>query len=274
MPQRLRLYAASILIGLLLIGLGWSCGHRSGSTLVADTVDSDRISSEGRRILPGEPDERGQTQAVVVPIEDPGLFGGSKDTVKFTDPNGKPIEVPLPVGVTNSEVSTVAVIQPVISKVKVEGTPPPGNAQPKVTLDPITLVTDSEGRLYHSGANPSPYRVRVDMGTYSVVGTGQVQVTVARKEEPSWGFRLRPKFWAGMMPIEAIRQPRPLDAVDVGLALDVIHWKAVNLNLSAGVRSVGMDVGWDLTRNFGATVGCRYTYSGIRTPMVGLYFGF
>lgn len=273
MQNGLWRYAAAVLIGLLLVGLGWSCGHKSGSTSMANSVDSDRLTSEGRKILPGEPDERGITQAEVVPIEDPGLFG-NHDVVKFTPPGStKPVEVPLPVGVSHNEVASVAVVRPAITQVKVTGNPPPG-PQPTITVDPITLVTDSEGRLYHSGANPLPYRVRVDGGTYSVVGTGKVDVVVARREEPSWGFRLRPKFWSGILPIEVLRQSKPLDAVDVGLALDVVHWKAWNLNLSAGVRSVGMDVGLDLTRNFGVSAGYRYTYSGIHTPMLGLYFGF
>lgn len=79
---------------------------------VANSIDPDRVDKNGKLIQPGVPDSKGQTQAVVVPIKEPGLFS-NPDTVTFTPP-GKtdPIEVQLPDGVQNKDVDSVVVVQP------------------------------------------------------------------------------------------------------------------------------------------------------------------
>lgn len=79
---------------------------------VANSVDPDRVDRDGKIIQPGTPDSKGQTQAVVVPIKEPGLFS-NPDTVTFTPP-GKtdPIEVQLPDGVKAKDVDKVVVVQP------------------------------------------------------------------------------------------------------------------------------------------------------------------
>ena len=79
---------------------------------VANSVDPDRVDKDGKLIQPGTPDSKGQTQVVVVPIKDPGLFS-NPDTVTFTPP-GKtdPIEVQLPDGVKARDVDKVVVVQP------------------------------------------------------------------------------------------------------------------------------------------------------------------
>lgn len=87
---------------------------------VANSVDPDRVDANGKLILPGQPDSTGQTQAVVVPIEDPGLFSDPK-TVKFVEPGKtEPTEVQLPDGVTNKDVSQVVLVQPDITVVTVK----------------------------------------------------------------------------------------------------------------------------------------------------------
>lgn len=79
---------------------------------VANSVDPDRLDEKGNLIQPGVPDSKGQTQAIVVPIEEPGLFS-NPDTVKFTPPGEeKPIEVQLPDGVKAKDVESVVVVQP------------------------------------------------------------------------------------------------------------------------------------------------------------------
>lgn len=79
---------------------------------VANTVDPDRIDKDGKLIQPGVPDSKGHTQAVVVPIKEPGLFS-NPSTVEFTPPGEtKPIEVQLPDGVTAKDVDKVVIVQP------------------------------------------------------------------------------------------------------------------------------------------------------------------
>jgi hypothetical protein len=52
------------------------------------------------------------TQAVVVPIKNPGMFS-NPDTVVFTPPGEtKPVEVQLPDGVKAKDVDTVVVVKP------------------------------------------------------------------------------------------------------------------------------------------------------------------
>lgn len=87
---------------------------------VANSVDKDRIGPDGKIIQPGEPDSKGQTQAIVVPIEEPGLLS-NPDTIKFTPPGEtKPTEVVLPDGVKNKDVDQVIVVKPDVVVVTVK----------------------------------------------------------------------------------------------------------------------------------------------------------
>lgn len=87
---------------------------------VANSVDEDRIGPDGKLIQPGTPDSTGQTQAIVVPIKDPGLFSDPKKIV-FTPPGAdKPQEIVLPDGVTNKDVEHVVVVTPEVTAVTVK----------------------------------------------------------------------------------------------------------------------------------------------------------
>ncbi len=79
---------------------------------VANSIDPDRVDPNGNLIQPGTPDSKGDTQVVVVPIKDPGLFS-NPNTVVFTPPGkAEPIEVTLPDGVQSKDVDKVVVVQP------------------------------------------------------------------------------------------------------------------------------------------------------------------
>lgn len=95
--------------------LGWLFGKKEPERKaidVANSVPPNRVDKDGNIIPPGTPDSQGMTQAVVVPIQEPGLFS-NPDTVKFTPPGeAKPIEVKLPDGVKNKDVEKVIVVQP------------------------------------------------------------------------------------------------------------------------------------------------------------------
>jgi hypothetical protein len=79
---------------------------------VANSIPPDRVDANGKLIQPGQPDSKGMTQAVVVPIQSPGIFS-NPDTVVFTPPgHDKPIEVKLPDGVKANDVHQVVVVAP------------------------------------------------------------------------------------------------------------------------------------------------------------------
>jgi hypothetical protein len=125
-----------VLVGVLLVSLGCKelqIGGLIGKLLgkkdpsdgsktidVANSIDPQRVDSEGKLIPIGEADSIGDTQAVVVPIKDPGLFSDPKKVV-FTEPgNDKPTQVTLPDGVTNSDVDQVIVVRPSVVVVTVK----------------------------------------------------------------------------------------------------------------------------------------------------------
>ncbi len=89
---------------------------------VANSVPADRVGPDGKLIPPGTPDSKGDTQAIVVPINNPGLFS-NPGTVTFTPPGAdKPVEVQLPDGVKSSDVDKVIVVKPDVVVVSVKDT--------------------------------------------------------------------------------------------------------------------------------------------------------
>jgi hypothetical protein len=87
---------------------------------IANSIDPQRVDPQGKLIPIGEADSIGDTQAVVVPIKDPGLFSDPNKVV-FTEPGSdKPTEVTLPDGVTNSDVEKVIVVKPSVVVVTVK----------------------------------------------------------------------------------------------------------------------------------------------------------
>lgn len=87
---------------------------------VANSVPENRINQEGQIIPPGTPDSKGQTQAVVVPIEPPGVFS-NPDQVKIVPPGEtKPVVVDLPDGVKAKDVDKVIIVTPEVYAVTVK----------------------------------------------------------------------------------------------------------------------------------------------------------
>lgn len=87
---------------------------------VANSVPKGRVDDKGVIIKPGEPDSTGQTQAMVVPIEEPGLFD-DPNKIKITPPGEtKPIEVILPDGVGAKDVDKVIIVKPDVYAVTVK----------------------------------------------------------------------------------------------------------------------------------------------------------
>lgn len=87
---------------------------------VANSVPPGRVGPDGKIIPQGTPDSKGDTQAVVVPIQDPGLFS-NPSTVIFTPPGSTtPVEIQLPDGIKNSDVDKVIVVKPDVVAVTVK----------------------------------------------------------------------------------------------------------------------------------------------------------
>lgn len=94
--------------------LGKILGRKSPSKKaidVANTVPEGRVDKDGKIIPKGQPDSKGMTQAVVVPIKDPGIFS-NPDTVVFTPPGEDQVEVQLPDGVKAKDVDKVVIVKP------------------------------------------------------------------------------------------------------------------------------------------------------------------
>jgi hypothetical protein len=143
---------------------------------------------------------------------------------------------------------------------------------PVFALDPITITTDKDGRIFTSG---TPYKLRMTWCSYDVQGVGSVKAQAAILIPPEYGFRFRPKAYLGYLPLEALEDKKAGSGIDAGLLIDFLHWKWSNLNAAVGVRSGGLGVGVDITRNFGAYVGYAITWGSWRhNPNGGLWFAF
>jgi hypothetical protein len=144
---------------------------------------------------------------------------------------------------------------------------------PDVTLDEITIVTDEKGRVFHSGAEPRPYRLTIDWCNLTVEGEGHVDVLVSKTEPQDWGFRFRPKAFVGIYPVLAFEDVTT--SIDAGVLLDVFHIDAFAFNANIGFRGAGIGLTADLTENFGVFGGVSYLFAGGGfAPMGALWFSF
>ena len=95
-------------------------GEAKKAVDTANSLPEDRVDADGKIIQPGTPDEKGITQAIVVPIEPPGMFS-NPDTVTIKPPGEeKPVVIDLPTGVKAKDVDKVVVVQPEIYAVTVK----------------------------------------------------------------------------------------------------------------------------------------------------------
>jgi len=146
---------------------------------------------------------------------------------------------------------------------------------PEVELDPVDVFVDRQGRVYVSGNGPQPYEVHLNWCSYELDILGKVEIQVAQRVEPEWGFRFRMKAAFGYLPMEAVATKNGMKGLDGGLLFEpfYLHW--VNLNGYVGVRSFGAGLGFDITKNFGAYAGYALAWGSWRSnPHAALYFSF
>ncbi len=142
--------------------------------------------------------------------------------------------------------------------------------KPTVKLDPIQITEDKAGRMFVSGGNS--YKVRLDWCTYTVDVTANLAMQVARYVEPEWGMRWRVKVAPGYLPLDALQARDAGAGVDIGLMLEPFFYRSFNLNGYVGVRSIGVNVGLDLTRNVGVHAGYALAFGSVGGPHVALSF--
>jgi hypothetical protein len=116
----------------------------------------------------------------------------------------------------------------------------------------------------------------------------QLPITVFYREKPApdpWGFRFRFRFQAGLLLPEMVQSVKHAgdddeetgleEFWDLALAWDFLYYESLNMSVHAGVRSLGLGPGVDLTKNFGMYVGYSFIYSDLGHSMqTAAYFSF
>jgi hypothetical protein len=147
---------------------------------------------------------------------------------------------------------------------------------PEFKLDPVQIVVDRDGRIFFSGGDPKPYRLHMHWCNYDVDAEGKVNVLAAVQEPPTWGLRFRPKAYMGYLLAEPFREGKTAkDGVDAGLMIDPFYFHDFNLNVHVGFRAVGVGLGVDIFRSFGAYAGYALSWDGFHhNPETALWFSF
>ena len=116
--------------GFILIAIGWKelnvgglidriLGRKKDPLGTANTPPPGRVGADGKPIPIGTPDDHGQVQVPVVPLDKPGIFG-DQGSVEVTVPgDSEPTKVQLPTGVEAGDVDQVIVVKPQVTDVTV-----------------------------------------------------------------------------------------------------------------------------------------------------------
>jgi hypothetical protein len=144
---------------------------------------------------------------------------------------------------------------------------------PKLTLDPIQITIDRQGRVYSSGSGGTqPYTVAMEWCTYTVYAKGIISPLVVVKEDPSWGWRWSLKPILGVLPLPLVSGKGWAATWEAGLGLEPFYWRNLNATLYAGIKTSGVGFGYDLTRNAGVAFTYSLAYDGWRSGLLlGLY---
>lgn len=145
---------------------------------------------------------------------------------------------------------------------------------PTVSSDGVTIVVDRMGRVYGSGTGPRPFKINVDWCNYKLEATTELQVSAAQRVEPDWGFRLRLKPTFGLLVTEAFRSGTKFhESLDGGVLVEPFYLYWANLNAYVGVRSFGLGLGFDVTKNMTVYGGYSMTWGSWRSsPYLGVGF--
>jgi len=147
--------------------------------------------------------------------------------------------------------------------------------------DSIIIFVDKNNRVFSNATGEKQLSGTLELGSMKYDLNLGVTLEVQKKKEPDYGFRLRPKFTASWLVLNTSQiSDSPLSLVDLGVDLDVMYFKQLNANAYVGIRSVGVDLGWDIFNNSGVALGIRWEWPSHFgeelefNPSIGWYFVF
>lgn len=147
--------------------------------------------------------------------------------------------------------------------------------------DSIIIIVDRDNRIFSNATGEKQLSGTLDLGPLRYDLNLGVTLEVQKKKEPDYGFRFRPKFTASWLLLNTSQiLVSPLTLVDLGVDLDVVYFKQLNANVYVGMRSLGVDLGWDVFNNSGVALGIRWEWPSHFgeelefSPSIGWYFAF
>jgi len=142
-------------------------------------------------------------------------------------------------------------------------------AQPSMTLDPLVIAIDKDGRVFVK----DQLQGKLNIGNldYDVAMKLDTQVVKAKKEE--YGFNLT--FKAGVLQNYERQDDGSITSYTSGaLVIEPFYYRHYNANLVVGPRLYGPALGVDLTEHFDALVGLGLLYNNDKTFFLGAAFDF
>lgn len=148
-----------------------------------------------------------------------------------------------------------------------------------ITVEPIIIIRDWDSRIYVNGQSKKPIKLKLKIG--SVVDRDmEMQLPIQvhfREAPPPPMFRLRIRAQIGLLSTPLAQtfddSSRLRSSLDGGIGWDFFGLSDVNLSLYTGVRSVGVQLGYDIMKNFGLAGGYSLIYDGFDSSgVLQIYF--
>ncbi len=155
------------------------------------------------------------------------------------------------------------------------------NSKAEITVkEPVEIVQDWKGRIYVNGGDKKPLELKLKIGKTI---DRDMEMTLPthvyqRPAPPDPPFRARFRAQMGLLVpeiIQSIRDKHLQFFWDAGIALDFLHYDALNVSAYVGAQSLGGFIGADITKNFGLSVGPVLVYQSLKPSLwTGAYFAF
>jgi hypothetical protein len=147
--------------------------------------------------------------------------------------------------------------------------------------DNIIIIRDWEGRIYINGGQKVPLKAKLKIGKHidrDLETTVPIKVWY-REKPPDPIFRLRIRAQIGVLLPQIIKTIKDDEdktwPADAAIGFDFLHLGILNLAAHAGIQSVGIGPGIDITKNFGSFVNYALAYDGFKSGILtGVYFSF
>lgn len=141
-----------------------------------------------------------------------------------------------------------------------------------LSFDPYPIVVTYDGQVFTKGHMTGTlewcsYELDLKMASNT-----RVEMSRYAPDEKRWGWRLRVRLGALFDPV-GLGQGRNFQAsLEPALALEPFFYKKAHLSTHFGLRTFGLGLGFDLTRNmdvYGA-VATRWTEPSVIIPVIGV----